>query len=1082
MRRFPAALRFSTRLSTPTLLTLIASIALFSTFSVAAAPDRISNAISPGQFTKLQAGVPMKAQPKYDEGRIDPSTKLSYVTLLTVPTSAQQRAMRKLLADQQNPKSASYHKWLTSEEYADQFGLSPNDVSKITTWLKSQGFTVLSVARGRNWVTFSGNAAQIESALHTELHKYRVGDEMHFANSKVPSVPTALAGIVSGFRGLNDFRMKPLGAGKPQSRLHHDYYDANFNTNFIAPGDISTIYDLSPLYTAGIDGTGQTLAVAGQTDIYLADITNFRNGFNLPAISGCTVDGNGILTACNTTNLQYVLLGTDPGAPSPGDLGETDLDLEWSGAVAKNAQIIYVNGQTANGVGDAFYYAIDQGLAPVISLSYGICELGEAQNGQFGADETELQKANSKGITFLNSSGDVGAAGCDHFTNPDTDPPNLAIYGLQVSYPASSPEVTGVGGSALPYSDQVGAPFWTTTNGSDGNSALSYIPEQAWNDTFEFSAFCAANLTNPFCTGEGITDAASAQAALGIGAGGGGTSNCINVNGSDACTGGFPRPSWQTVTIPGTTTRLVPDISLLATPNFPGYIFCTPLSELGGSGSTSSCANGIQDAIDTNESLIGGTSVSTPVFAGMVVLLNQYLAGSPSPGLGNINPTLYTLAASSPSAFHPVLTGNNIIYCAPGTPSFEPVSLQCPNSGNLGFVATTFDATNNYNPVTGLGSIDLNNLAIAWAGSRTAATMTINANKTNILPNVSVTFTVTMSPLTAQGPISFFNNGSTTAFATATLSNGVATASTTALPVGTNNISASFGGDGYNMPSTTTTSAIVVVTAPTFNWVNTGGTTQTVLAGVPGTYTFTAKSTGSSTFAADVNFSCTGLPDATVTCAFSPTKIAAGTTGSTPVPVTLTITTSGPNTSGCLSCSKPKGKKQSSIPLALPMVGIMLVGFAGRKMSKYSAVAGLCVSLALLGLLIACGGGSNPVSVTVASGTPSSIYPNNAGWPSQTAQFTATVANTSNTAVNWSVSGGSANGTIDANGLYTSPTIAAGLPSSVTIIATSQADGTKSGQATETLTPATVPGTYPISVVANEDGTVNSLPVSITVQ
>ncbi len=1079
MLRFPAALRFSTRVSVPTLLSLIASIALFSTFSFAAAPDRISSAIAPGQFTKLQAGVPMKAQPKYDAGRVDPSTKLNYVTLLTAPTSAQQRAMRKLLADQQNPKSASYHKWLTPEEYADQFGLSPNDVNKITSWLKSQGFTVLSVARGRNWVTFSGNAAQIESALHTELHKYRIGDEMHFANSKSPSVPTALAGIVSSFRGLNDFRMKPMTAGKPQSRLHHDYYDAHFNTNFIAPGDISTIYDLSPLYTAGIDGTGQTLAVAGQTDIYLADITNFRSGFNLPAISGCTVDGNGILTACDSTNLQYVLLGTDPGAPSPGDLGETDLDLEWSGAVAKNAQIIYVNGQTPGGVGDAFYYAIDQNLAPVISLSYGICEAFEASNGDFAPDEAELQKANSQGITFLNSSGDVGAAACDGFTNPDTDPPNLAVYGLQVSYPASSPEVTGVGGSALSYNDLSGAPFWTTTNGSDGNSALSYIPEQAWNDTFEFSAFCTANPSNSFCTGAGITDAASAQAALGIGAGGGGTSNCVALNGSGDCTVGFSRPSWQTVTIPNTTTRLVPDVSLLATPNFPGYIFCTALSEIGGSGSTSSCANGIQDAIDTNESLIGGTSVSTPVFAGMVVLLNQYLAGSPSPGLGNINPTLYSLAASSPSAFHPVLTGNNIVYCLPGTPNFPPVSLQCPNSGNIGFVATTFDSTNNYNPVTGLGSVDLNNLAIAWAGSRTAATMTISANKTNVLPNVSVTFTVTMSPLTAQGPISFFNNGSTSAFATATLSNGIATASTSGLPVGTNNISASFGGDGYNMPATTTTSAIVVVAAPTFHFTNPNNTTTTVLAGVPGSYSFTATPTGSSTFAANVNFSCSGLPDATVGCTFTPQFIPAGTSGATTV--NLSITTSGPN-SGCASCAKHEGKKRSSIPLALPLVGIMLVGFAGRKMSKYPAVAGLCVSLALLGLLIACGGGSNPITVSVGPNVPSAIYPNNAGWPSQTAQFTATVANTSNTAVNWTVSGGSANGTIDANGLYTSPMIVAGLPSSVTIIATSQADSTKSGQATETLKPATVPGTYPITVVANEDGTMNSLPISITVQ
>ena len=107
------------------------------------------------------------------------------------------------------------------------------------------------------------------------------------------------------------------------------YSDATV-INVIAPGDIATIYDITPLFNAGIDGTGQSLAVVGQTDVFLADINFFRNGFGLTPISGCTLDGNGLITACNAPNFQYVLVGPESGVPSStGDLEEADLDLEW---------------------------------------------------------------------------------------------------------------------------------------------------------------------------------------------------------------------------------------------------------------------------------------------------------------------------------------------------------------------------------------------------------------------------------------------------------------------------------------------------------------------------------------------------------------------------------------------------------------------------------------------------------------------------------------------------------------------------------------------------------------------------------
>ena len=269
------------------------------------------------------------------------------------------------------------------------------------------------------------------------------------------------------------------------------------------------MYDITPLYTTAIDGTGEKLVIAGQTDIYLADINDFRAGFGLSQISGCSSAPSGgvVIAPCNTTNFQYVLLLpsglSDPLTPSLGDVTEADLDIEWSGAVARNAQIIYVNAPTfyngntyiGGGVWNAWYYAVDNQSTlgeSVISLSYGDCEFNNnnvlTANGQPGADEVELMKANSEGITFLNSSGDSGAAECDQSTNTATNPPNLAVGGLAVSYPASSPEVTGVGGTALTFPAGLQSPYWGTTNGSDGGSAQNApLPETTWNDNEELA-------------------------------------------------------------------------------------------------------------------------------------------------------------------------------------------------------------------------------------------------------------------------------------------------------------------------------------------------------------------------------------------------------------------------------------------------------------------------------------------------------------------------------------------------------------------------------------------------------------------
>jgi subtilase family serine protease len=772
-------------LSTAIVITICVTTICTATLSFAEAPDRIAGSIDSSKMVPLPSQIQHRAKAQYDLGRVNGSFQLNNVKLAIVPSPSQVKALKQLLEEQQDPKSPNFHKWLTPQQYADRFGLNHNDVQKTTAWLKSQGFTAVKVANGRDWINFSGTASQIESAFRTEIHRYNVNGEIHFANAAPPSIPAALSGIASGFLGLDDFRPKPMiRKALPRARnVRPDYYDANTGDgNFVGPGDIATIYDLGPLYTAGIDGTGEKLLIVGQTDVYLADLVDFRLGFSLPAINATCSTTGGVLTSCtpsDTANFQYILdpqsPGGDPGV-STGDLSEADLDLEWSAATAPGAQIIFYNSTNAF---NSLLDAIDNltVLAPVISISYGNCEwnLGGAVLTTSGPGmlETGMMEANLLGITILNSSGDSGAAECD-------GGPALATGGLGVSYPASSPEVTGVGGTAIPYADLTTSAsiYWNTSNNSASNedSAKSYIPETSWNEDEELSS--AFGNTQLYWQTSGYIISAS----------GGGVSNCAlqndQANPPDTlCVQGFPRPSWQVgialpTAPPTTTTRLSPDVSLLASPDFPGYVYCTPQEELTTDPtyetSTSSCATGIPAAVNglpvgdpttVSPSIVGGTSASAPIFAGIVTMLNQYLNGANSAGLGNINSTLYTLAASPANgAFHKVITGDNMLYCSGDTPnpSYEINSAYvCPAATVgvpnplFGWEASNADPTTGYNLVTGLGSVDANALFTAWNASSTPPpvfTLGVGANSLQVTPGQTGTATITVTVTSGTPP------------------------------------------------------------------------------------------------------------------------------------------------------------------------------------------------------------------------------------------------------------------------------------------------------------------------------------------
>lgn len=691
----------------------LAAVCLVSVVS-AATPDRIVRPVDPARLSTIKGSLHHLAlQPQFDRGPAAPDLQIDHVLMFLKPSAAQQADLDQLLADQQNPASPHFHQWLTPESYAARFGLSANDYAKVSSWLTSQGLTVHDPSRGRNWIAFSGTAARVSGSLHVAFHSYQVEGRTHYANTSDPAVPDVLAAVVSGFGGLNNFPSL-FPKVKPQSIQANA---ATAGQNYLTPAAFATIYNVSPLYAAGFDGTGQSIAVVGESDIVLSDLRGFRSALGLAALDP-----------------KQVLYGADPGFN--GAQVEANLDLEWSGAIAPKATIYYVYGPNAF---TAFTYAVSLNIAPVISISYGGCE----SDSPVDAYRSIAQQANAQGITTLAASGDAGGAGCDR---QGVQP--AATLGRSVQFPADLPEVTGVGGTMF---QEGSGNYWITGKTPAADAALSYIPEGVWNESSLY---------------------------FGLGASGGGASRH------------YSKPAWQAGPgVPSDGARDVPDVALSAA--FHDAYLITY-----NSGST---------LIP-----VAGTSASAPSLAGIVALLNQYQVKQgfqKTAGLGNINPQLYRLAQSSPSAFHDVISGSNAVPCELGTQD-------CLNG------AVGYSAGPGYDLATGLGSVDAGVLVTSWHAATSAPVVTLTANPTKVTWNdkVTLTATVTGTPRFPTGSISFEAYAIPLGSVPLQLVNGVPTATITfdawmLKATATTTVYASYLGDAAF--STGSASARVQVTLPT---------------------------------------------------------------------------------------------------------------------------------------------------------------------------------------------------------------------------------------------------------------------------
>jgi subtilase family serine protease len=682
------------------------------------------------------------------------SLPMNHMQLILKRSAARQAALDTLIAAQHDPSSSKFHQWVTPEEYGATFGITDADIAATKAWLVSQGFTVNGVYPNKMQIDFSGTAGRVKAAFHTQENHYTINKASHIANASDISIPSALSHVIVGVAGLNDVR--PIAQHVAPKTAQFNRSTQNFNVsqtttaemkagvqpliNFeggvrgFVPYDMQKIYAVDQLYASGLTGTGITIAVVEDDDMVPADWTNFVTQFSLGGYGGTfkqfQPQASPPMTNC-----------IDPAINFPGDDDtETLLDAEWSTAMAPGANIEVATCDDSNssnffgGVFTAATNLINSTARPnVISASYGYGE-GFTDAASKTAIDLMWAQADAEGISVFISSGDSGS-------NPSFNGGVISGAGIDANAFGTSPNDTVVGGTdTADILDGTTKKYFSTTLNANYGSALSYVPEITWNTS------CGNTVAAPaagfatalkFCK-EYLTFDPYGYYATSEGGSGGPSS-------VDA------KPAWQRLVYNAAKdqSRDVPDVSLFGG-SYGGdswVIICTAAYP---------CTPGFTAPVG----LVAGTSLSSPMFAGIQALIDQGLAQRGLPAnQGNAAPTLYALAAqelggakgSPPSTlstcnadngtkgtakcvFHNVTRGGNSSQCIQQLPDvvtpdcyfygtiqnyegiFGPVQigLTSTNAAKYNANTTAYLAQPGWSFANGLGSVNANNLLTAW--------------------------------------------------------------------------------------------------------------------------------------------------------------------------------------------------------------------------------------------------------------------------------------------------------------------------------------------------------------------------------
>jgi hypothetical protein len=715
---------------------LLVLITCLATLASAQPGNLVQTPVDPGNRVPLKNHHPAWASAQNDAGAVPGDLALERLTITLNRTPQQEAAFRQFIADQQNPQSKNYHHWLTPVEIGQRFGVSDHDIKAVKAWLESRNLTVDSISNSRVRIAFSGTAASVGSAFGSEMRYFTVRTEKRISIANEAQIPAALSSVIKSVNGLYTMRLYPQHVIQQDIHLSPEgsFTCGGVPCYFIFPGDFATIYNIVGV-PSGVDGSGQKIAIIGRSQVCTSDITGFAS------IAAVTINGpNLVVPSTGSAPATAACTGT-----TLGDQQEATLDVTRAGSVAQGATIDLVasgGSATADGVDVAAQYVVDTPSigASIMSISFGGCEADFGNTGVTFYDGV-FQEAAAQGISAFVSSGDSGAAGCDPSFNPPPPAQQLSPNAL-----CASSYATCVGGTE--FADKANPGLYWGTNGTGFSSALSYIPEGAWNEPGSTSPFIVA------ATGGGVS-------------------------------GFIATPSWQTGTgVPGARTgRYTPDVAF-SSAGHDGYFACL-------------AANGACSLqTGTGVAIFSGTSAAAPDMAGIAALLNQ----SRGSAQGLLNPTLYGLAATPANGvFHDVTVASSAVSgCAVTIPSMCNNSTPVPAGINPGF--SGYLVTAGYDEATGLGSLNVGNLLSSWP----AATQTaLQSSASPVVPGTSVTFTatVTASSGTPTGNVTFMDGG--TALSTTALSSGSAAFTTSSLAFGFHAITAVYAGNALAFATST---------------------------------------------------------------------------------------------------------------------------------------------------------------------------------------------------------------------------------------------------------------------------------------
>jgi hypothetical protein len=574
--------------------------------AIAAAPAAGGAA---GVRSALSGAVPRLPRGAIIDGAVPPGRQIQVSVVLAVPDPAEVSAFVAAVSD---PSSPDYRHYLAPGQFAARFGPSPSAIAAVRAYLAGEGLAVGPTAGDGLDIAATGPASAVEGAFATGLAQVTLpSGDRGFTATATPSVPAALGSVVQSVMGLDDLStwrpelagrtVRPVvttsevgtatgvtaatrgavagGAGAgPQPCAAEQ--QAQAPTSTLSMAQLASTYGFSGLYAQGRTGLGVTIALYELEPYDPSDVAAFESCYGLDnPIRQVAVDGGA---------------GTGPG------VGEAALDIEDAAAMAPGAALEVYEGPNSQNDGpgagpyDVWSRIASDDNAQVVSTSWGQCESmdqpaggGSVPGSAAAAENAVFEVMAAQGQTVVAATGDSGSEACYSPQSPQTQ--------LAVDDPASQPDVTAVGGTALP----------------DGATTTG---ETVWND-------CAGAPTSCAATGS-------------AGAGGGGISS------------NWPMPSWQAAAgARGTVNRYSSGSPCGASS---GY--CREVPDVAADASP---ATGYQIYFQGHWSPVGGTSAATPLWAALFAVTDQGC----SAGVGFVDPALYALGGSA--AFHDVTTGEN---------------------------------------------------------------------------------------------------------------------------------------------------------------------------------------------------------------------------------------------------------------------------------------------------------------------------------------------------------------------------------------------------------------------------------------